>query len=74
MKMILSSHHPTSHEKKFIDYWRNIRAAVDKILKTSNTDFKVKAIDSFLEEEIKDNPEFSVFEKRVIDVYIEKVY
>jgi hypothetical protein len=59
-----------------LDYWRGIRAVVNKIqqIPSANTDLRAKAIDSFFEEEIKDNPEFTMFENRVIDVYIEKIY
>jgi hypothetical protein len=48
-KITIIPHQFTSREKKFIDYWRGVRAAIEKIEKIppNKTDIRQKAIDSF---------------------------
>lgn len=75
-KSIIPPHRPSERELKFINYWKSVRKAVGKIenLSIGNYTEQEKIVEQFLENEIKDEKEFSTFENRVIDVYLEKVY
>lgn len=74
--MTIIPHIASANEKRFIQYWKALRAAVARIeaIPPTKTQQLNIAVDNFFEMELRGDIELNMFEQNAIEIYTQKVY